>query len=262
MFLSSNVVLRISPLLDSLRFLKDYLDNPEKQKYFDNIEWDYIKIYIDFWNHYNNTPEQKEVSLLIDEFYEEPGFLPSFEIKDYGIWTNRIYNALGQRAHRKLKTSFNNLELYYWQSLIQAHGFDAVKMVFDSLVPLNTNDSKNSLWSIIDEFDLNPDLKREISKEIVAHPLFPAIQAIRENFDGYVGKEHLEAAKVFEKNNDPISAWNSLISASYWAGKNGGFCLVEAWEAAINLSKKHNWTEIHEVLVQQFEYYNFYKDKV
>jgi len=249
--------------LDSLDFFYEYITNPEN---LDRIEKEgenyHNQTYLDFWNHYNNTQEQKKYSVLIAKLDADEEFYPKYQEIDYGLWNNRAYNVLGQRAYGDLNSEFKNIEKHVWQNLTQTHGFDALDVDFD-IIPDPSSNSSSSLRTIIDEFDPNPDLGNSFSKEIVEHPLYEAIQDLRVRQSGYMGEKHIEAAAILDmEHNDPYAAWDALVTASYWAGQAGSKAIEPMWEAAIYLAEKHNWTEIHEVLVQQYEYYNFYKDKV
>lgn len=248
--------------LDSLEFLKEYLHNKDKLKYLENSSEFYAKVYLDFWNHYYDTPQQKEYVKLMESMVNDKSYLPDFEIKDYGIWNTRAYNALAQRAYSK--TNYRNVvefEKYNFQSVIQPHGFDPVEYAFDILP--HAASTTLELDGIISFFDTNPDLEWEYSNNIKEHPLFSVLEVIKKNKSTYNGGAHLEAAKAIDEElNDPVMAWDALISAGYWSGVNLGEPNIKAWKAAIDLSEKHGWTEINEVLIDQLEFYNHYKDKI
>ncbi len=249
--------------IDSLEFFYEYINDSEKLKLLEAGEKKFDQIYLDFWNHYNSVPEQKKYSDLIIKLVGDRIFYPDFnELEDYGIWNSRVNHALAQRAYGDLDAEFEKKEKHLWRSLTQSHGFNGLSQGF-GLVPNPSSNSSRSILSIIDKFDPNPNLKRTFSKEILEHPLYDAIQELRVRKRGYMGEKHIEAAAILDtEHNDPYAAWDALVTASYWAGQAGSKAIEPMWEAAIYLSEKHNWTEIHEVLVQQYEYYNFYKDKV
>ncbi|KMQ68821.1 hypothetical protein ACM39_05920 [Chryseobacterium sp. FH2] len=191
---------------------------------------------------------------------ENKSYLPDFEIKDYGIWNIRAYNAIGQRAY-----SYDLIDLreeskvqFYWQSFIQSHGFDASGYSLQILP--NTNARTNL------EFDLmlsHPDNIYRLPEKIQNHPLFLPLERIAKSSKSYNGDAHIEAAKTLDEElNDPLMAWDALVSAGYWNGANFGEPNMNAWKAAIHLSEKHGWTEINEVLIDQLEFYNHHKDKV
>lgn len=247
--------------LDSLEFLKEYLDNENKLKYLGNPSEFYTKVYLDFWNHYYDTPQQREYAELMQSMMDDKSYLPDFEIKDYGIWNTRAYNALAQRAYSK--TNYKNVvefERYNFQSVIQPNGFDPVEYTFD-ILPHATS-TNFELDGIISFFDTNPNLEWEYSKSIKEHPLFNVLEIIKKNKSMYNGDAHIKAAKVIDEElNDPLMAWDALVSAGYWSGVNFENPNMNAWKAAIDLSEKHGWTEINEVLIDQLEFYNHYKDK-
>ncbi|MEW7281332.1 hypothetical protein ABW636_22315 [Aquimarina sp. 2201CG1-2-11] len=246
---------------DSLEFFYQYIAEQDNQERIATGNEGYMQItYLDFWNHYNHTPHQKMYSDLINKLDQNEDFYPEFKETEYGLWNSRMYNALSRRAYIDYDANFTKREKHLWKSLTQIHGFDSVNTSF-GIIPNPTSDSSRSILSIIDEFDL--DLNRVFSEEIVKHILYDAVQDLRVRKRGYMGEKHAEAAAILDTEyNDPYAAWDALVTASYWAGQAGSKAIEPMWEAAIYLSEKHNWTEIHEVLVQQYEYYNHYKDKV
>lgn len=247
--------------VDSLDFLYSYISNPENLERIENtVEGYKDQMHLDFWNHYNQSQQQDDYARLITKLDKERKYYPKFKEVDYGIWNTRVYNALAKRAHVNYKADFAKREKYLWKSLTQIHGFDSVRLGFH-VIPDSVSDSSISKLSFINEFD--PDLDRTFSKEVLEHPLYDAIQDLRVRRRGYMGELHVEAAAIFDTElNDPYAAWDALVTASYWAGQAGSKAIEPMWEAAIYLSEKHNWKEIHEVLVQQYEYYNYYKNKV
>ncbi len=246
--------------INCLEFFYDYISNPDNLSVIKNSDTGFNKVYLDFWNHYNNTPDQKLYSDLIIKLTNNREFYPDYSEVNYGVWNNRVYNALAQRAYGDLEAKFNKVEKYFWKNLTQTHGFDGLQQGFE-IVPNPSSHSYWSLDSILDNF--NPDLNRTFSEDILIHPLYGAIQELREKKRGYKGERHIEAAAILDTEyNDPYAAWDALVTASYWAGQAGSKAIEPMWEAAIYLSEKHNWKEIHEVLIQQYEYYNFYKGKI
>lgn len=243
--------------IDSLEFLKVYLLNKDKFRYLKNPSKFYIQIYLDFWNHYYNTTQQKEYANLIYSLIEDKSYLPEFKIKDYGIWNARAYNAIGRRAYNLINIEAEEKENQFWQSFIQPHGFDAVEVDFGFIpYPTSTN---FQLDGVISKFI--PELG--YFAKMSDHPLYEVGQIISKNKNIYNGDAHVEAAKVIDEElNDSIMAWDALVSAGYWSGVNFGNPNINAWKAAIDLSEKHGWAEINEVLVDQLEFYNHYKDKI
>ncbi|MGN7863250.1 hypothetical protein [Chryseobacterium sp. 22458] len=247
--------------LDSLKFLKEYLHNEDKLKYLKNPSEFYPNIYLDFWNHYYDTPQQRGYVTLMQLMMEEESYLPDFEIKDYGIWNTRAYNALSQRAYSDSLFDLNEQKKsnFYWQSFIQAHGFDAMRYVLDILPEYSANSDSQITTTI---GFANSDRIYQFPEKIQEHPLFLPLERITKFSKSYNGDAHIEAAKAIDEElNDPVMAWDALVSAGYWNGVNFGSPNMDAWKAAIDLSEKHSWTEINEVLIDQLEFYNQYKDK-
>ncbi|MEW7281330.1 hypothetical protein ABW636_22305 [Aquimarina sp. 2201CG1-2-11] len=246
----------------SLDFIEQYIYGKEIKKILEDSEEGFSKVYMDFWNYYNDSPSQNEYNKLVNNLLNDYRYLPESLDVDYGIWNSRVNSILAQRAYGMLKADFKYKEKYYWKYISQPHGFDAEGAEF-AIIPSSSSDTYLSMSSIVNKFDTNPDLETQFSEEILRHPLFDAIQDLRLKQPNYLGEKHVIAAKILETEyNDPYTAWNALVTASYWAGRNNSKAIEPMWEAAIYLSEKHNWTEIHEVLVQQYEYYNHYKDKV
>lgn len=248
--------------LSSLDFLKEYLHNPEKIALLENPSEHYSKVYLEFWNHYNNSPEQLAFSDLMQKMEEDKTFLPGFEAKDYGVWNARACNAMAQRAYSKINVDVvAQYEDYNFASVIQPHGFDPVEYTFD--ISPSASRAKNALSGIIALFDTNPDLVFKYSQKIIEHPLFKAIEILNKDRNDYNGDEHIKAAKILDEElNNPLLAWNALVTAGYWSGVNFEQPNLEAWQAAIDLADKHNWTALHEVLTDQLAFYNFYNDKM
>ncbi len=248
--------------LEPYKFLKEYIDSSKINDLLENPDKGYPKIFMDFWNHYNNTSKQQSYSEMIFKLVNDKRFLPELEEIDYGIWNDRINCALAQRAYSKLKVDFNNVEKYYWNYLTQQHGFDALNQDF-GIVPNPSSDTYLSMRGILNQFDTDPNLERTFSEEVLQHPLYDAVQDLRVKKSGYTGDKHFEAAKVLDKEyEDPYASWDALVTASYWAGKNKNEAVEAIWEAAILLSKKEKWIDIYEILLQQYEYYTFYKNKI
>lgn len=242
---------------DDYNYFENYIFSDKALNNVNDVDLGYEKTYIDFWNHYNNTPQQKAYFRDMVKMEEDEDFLPELNNIDYGIWNTRMYNAIGQRAYSCLHLSFEDKELYFWKYLTQIHGYHSVSIDF-SLLPEPTSPTNRNIRGILDKFDqeLNPVL----SKEVLDHPLYETIQRFRK---GGGSMAYFEAAKFLDlEHNDPYAAWDALVTASYWAGNSGSKAIEPIWEAAIYLSGKENWKEINEVLIQQYEFYNYYKDKV
>lgn len=247
-----------------LEFLKEFLLSGSNQERFENAHEYKEEFYKEFWSHYYNTAENTKAFELFDMLIQKLTLLPEYKDvdNDYGLWNNYIGNILAQRAYSKIKMEDKDKWEHYWRCAQLPHGFDGDDNSFEKYT-IHVGHSSSLMESISVSFDSEWEEQYAIfPEEVKKHPLFEATEAIRK-VRGYSGDLHVKAAVILEKEyNDPIGCWNALISASYWAGKRGDQDLVEmSWGLAIDLSRTHGWTEIHNVLSEQMEFYYHYKDK-
>ncbi|WP_146028626.1 MULTISPECIES: hypothetical protein [Chryseobacterium] len=243
-----------------LEFLKQFLLSESNQVRFENASEHREEFYKEFWSHYYNTPENKKAFELFDKLIENCIYLPEYDQLDYGVWNNYIGNVLANRAYSLMKIEIKDKWKHYWRCAQLPHGFDCDNNSFEKYT-ISLGDSSSLLDFIAYSFDSEWESRYAIfPKEIQKHPLFEATEAIKK-VKGYAGDLHIKAAVILEKEyNDPIGCWNALLSASYWAGKRGDLDGVEmCWGLAIDLSRTHGWTEIHNVLSEQMEFYYHYK---
>jgi hypothetical protein len=248
-----------------LEFLKQFLLLESNQERFENAEKYKEDFYKEFWSHYYDTLENTKASELFDELIRGVINLPKYEVTDYdyGLWNNYIGNVLAQRAYSRITMEDKDKWKHYWRCAQLPHGFDCDDNSFEEYT-IHVGHSSSLMDCIADSFDSERENKYEMfPEEVKKHPLFEATEAIRK-VGGYSGDLHIKAAVILEKEyNDPIGCWNALISASYWAGRQGNLDLVEmCWGLAIDLSRTHGWTEIHNILSEQMEFYYHYKDKI
>ena len=247
----------------NLDFLKQFLlseTNQERFKDAANLEDEFYK---EFWGHYYDTPEQNKAFQLFKKLKEKRTYLPDYEPINYGVWNEYIGNVLAKRALGLLNMEYEDKWLHLWHCAKLPHGFDCDDNGFDNYT-ISLGNSDSLMMDLSLSFDSEwEDQYAMFPEEVQKHPIFEATEAIRVNGHyGYTGEKHLEAAiRLEEEYKDPIASWNALISASYWAGKRERLDIIEqAWQQAIELSEKHGWTEIHEVLKDQLAFYNQYKD--
>ncbi|WP_336732803.1 hypothetical protein [Chryseobacterium sp. VD8] len=248
-----------------LEFLKQFLLLESNQERFENAEKYKEDFYKEFWSHYYDTLENTKAFELFDELIRGVINLPKYEVTDYdyGLWNNYIGNVLAQRAYSRITMEDKHKWKHYWRCAQLPHGFDCDDNSFEEYT-IHVGHSSSLMDCIADSFDSERENKYEMfPEEVKKHPLFEATEAIRK-VGGYSGDLHIKAAVILEKEyNDPIGCWNALISASYWAGRQGNLDLVEmCWGLAIDLSRTHGWTEIHNILSEQMEFYYHYKDKI
>lgn len=248
-----------------LEFLKQFLLLESNQERFENAEKYKEDFYKEFWSHYYDILENTKAFELFDELIRGVINLPKYEVTDYdyGLWNNYIGNVLAQRAYSRITMEDKHKWKHYWRCAQLPHGFDCDDNSFEEYT-IHVGHSSSLMDCIADSFDSERENKYEMfPEEVKKHPLFEATEAIRK-VGGYSGDLHIKAAVILEKEyNDPIGCWNALISASYWAGRQGNLDLVEmCWGLAIDLSRTHGWTEIHNILSEQMEFYYHYKDKI
>lgn len=245
-----------------LEFLKEFLLTESNEERFENATELKEDFYKEFWNHYYDTPENTKAFQLFDKLIQRLIYLPEYEQNDYGLWNNYIGNVLAQRAYSRITLEYKDKWRHYWHCAQLPHGFDCDDNSFEKY-SIHVGHSSSLLDSISDSFNSEREDKYAIlPEEVQKHPLFEATEAIRKK-RGYSGDMHIKAAVILEEEyKDPIGCWNALISASYWAGKMGELDTIEkCWGLAIDLSKTHGWTEIHNILLKQMEFYYYYKDK-
>jgi len=248
-----------------LEFLKQFLLLESNQERFENAEKYKEDFYKEFWSHYYDILENTKAFELFDELIRGVINLPKYEVTDYdyGLWNNYIGNVLAQRAYSRITMEDKHKWKHYWRCAQLPHGFDCDDNSFEEYT-IHVGHSSSLMDCIADSFDSERENKYEMfPEEVKKHPLFEATEAIGK-VGGYSGDLHIKAAVILEKEyNDPIGCWNALISASYWAGRQGNLDLVEmCWGLAIDLSRTHGWTEIHNILSEQMEFYYHYKDKI
>lgn len=248
-----------------LEFLKQFLFSESNKERFENAEEYKEDFYKEFWSHYYNTPENTKAFELFDKLIRRLTYLPEYEDvdNDYGLWNNYIGNVLAKRAYSRIKIEDNDKWKHYWRCAQLPHGFDCND---DDIEKYRIGEGSSIFLqkSISSSFDSEWEEQYAIfPEEVQKHPLFEATEAIGKVKD-YAGDLHIKAAVILEKEyNDHIGCWNALISASYWAGKRGDLDGVEmSWGLAIDLSRTHGWTEIHNILSEQMEFYYHYKDKL
>ncbi len=263
-----NAIILSKPFFDyfgggDLEFLRQFLLSGSNQVRFENASKYKEEFYKEFWNHYYDTPENTKAFELFDQLIDRYRFLPEYDQTDYGLWNNYIGNVLANRAYSLMKIEIQDKWKHYWYCAQLPHGFDCDDNSFEKYT-IKLGDSSSLLDFIADSFDSEWESRYAIfPEEIQKHPLFEATEAIKK-VQAYAGDMHIKAAVILaEEYNDPIGSWNALISASYWAGKRGNLDNVEmCWGLAIDLSRTHGWTEIHNILSEQMEFYYHYKDKL
>lgn len=243
---------------DEMEYIKEYAFDSNNQPV-SNAPKDNLLNYLDFWFHYDKSPEHAILREIISQLNNDKKWLPdNLPNEDLGIWETRIKNLLMSRA-KSNRVIYGNerVKEFIIEGFLQPHGYDAEDILF-SHYPIS-NMSKISINAVVGYFNLVPELLPESFRD--SH-LYNAALEIDNNFNGYRGEQHYQAALVLESENKPLEAWNALVSASYWAGVNGDSDGVEKhWQKAIEICEKQNWNDAHDALSTQWEWYQDYKSK-
>ena len=245
----------------NLSYFKTYISEINVDDFFKDEVKANEEMFKTLWLHYNDTTVEKSKDELFTKLINNPSYIPNNLDIDYGVWNTFVNNTLAQRAI-SYGIESSNYWKYIWKGALESHGFDPAIASIKESKPYHR--IGNYAIKHIASY-LNPKNKGfydSIPDEYKNHPIFEATQEIYLNNKTYVGDKHLVAAAILdEEHNDPLGAWNALITASYWAGVNSPGAIPIYWKAAITLAERYNWTEIHEVLVQQLEFYMKYKDQ-
>ncbi len=255
------------PLFDylgegNLDFLKSYLLDEENQERFKKAKKNHDSFFCDFWNHYYDTPEHKKTFALFAQLIDNKKFLPEFQEDDFGIWNAYVRSVLAERAHYlqpKNKTQMENRYWHLWKYACMPHGLDCDTMPFKKY-QYYYGHSNNMMWHVSLSINSARDHEGFLPDAVANHPLYEATTLIEDK--QYTGDQHWIAAKRFdEEYNDPEACWNALVSTAYWAGLADRLDLVEAsWQYAIDLSQRQNWNVLHEVLSDQWNFYEHHKN--
>ena len=246
---------------NNLEVLSKYLSEINTDDFFKDDVKAKEEIFKTLWSYYNNSTIEKSKNELFNSLINDSFYIPNSIDADFGVWNTFVNNTLAQRAASyNIETS--NYWEYIWKGALEAQGFDTASVNITKTRPY-PNLAKYEMKYVASYFDFkNKVFYDQIPEKYKNHPIFEATQEIYLNNKTYVGDKHLVAAAILdEEHNDPLGAWNALITASYWAGVNSPGAIPIYWKAAITLAERYNWTEIHEVLVQQLEFYMKYKDQ-
>ncbi len=237
---------------------KDFFINPFV---FPENETRESELYVSFWDQFDNSDGHS----LMREIIQDPesfniSTVGTLDKNKLGIWKHRIFYVIIQQACKKNADLINNTEIreFFWDFFKSINVYDCENMV-PKQFPNDYTQPNFELASPIKMFAL--EIKRNTEK-YAQDPLALAILKLDDDIDSYTGIEHAEAAALYDDQmNRPDLSWNCLVNAAYWSGLNSGETLLPAWEAAIYLAEKHNWTDAHYALKTQYEWYLDYKKK-
>ena len=191
---------------------------------------------------------------LLDKLIKDQHYMPEPATGDLGIYEPRIKYLIAWRASYMLNRELKYYGIQLGHGLIMPHGYD-----LDSEDPDYYPDSGRVNRFVLKDFARNfwdNERTAERPKELESYPECFALKRMGEReVDGLDGTTLLEAAaELDEKYNQPIRAWNCLVSAGFWAGgasrDAGDLKKLQdvIIRAAIFLCEKHGWLEAREVL--------------
>lgn len=215
--------------------------------------------YIQYWSVFGGEAYENLFQLL-STLFNDSSYLPQKPADmSFGIWQTRANHLIGQRAKSvALKRGYDQVERLIWKSFEDSHGFDTENGYF-KILPNLVNQGQDNISGITGFLSSKASTYSEV---ISNSPLRSALAEMGQGTFKYWGDKHIEAAAEFDVNeNNPRKAWDCLINAGYWSGLNYKKAMHVPWQAAIMLSEKHGWTDIHEALVWQWEWYHDYKKK-
>lgn len=213
-----------------------------------------------FWETLDGGSGWKEYFKLVHNSQLNPEWVPT-EVcaSDLGIWRHRYFNALGTLAvfRDKHVDSVSRRE-FCWLAFSQPHGYDP-EIVKPELIPSYSLSPSRCIESFVMELRGATDFTG-LQNAKGNSPLFAPLVSLAGNFESYLGVQHFEAAVLWDLEFDePLNAWESLVSAAYWSGRNSKETLLPAWQAAIELAEARGWSEAYSVLVDNWNFYIDFK---
>jgi hypothetical protein len=218
--------------------------------------------YLRFWNTVDPSIGHKELRNLITTANANPDWVPPlFGDVDLGHWETRVLNgAATLSGFRREKVERSQVVQACWQSFCQPHGYEPEELC-PKHYPNFSNNPATCLETTVGRLQI-PSNFTGLPQEIQSSPLFAALVSLAGRKNQYQGIQHAEAAILFDKeHNDPLMAWNCLVSAAYWSGRNSPETLIPVWKAAIELCEANNWKDAHEALVHQWDFYHDFKKR-
>ncbi len=243
-------------LVESYAF--DLNNKPHGDSLYDNQE-----LYRMFWNILDTSHGHSVLRNLIDNLWQDFEYLPiAVPEGNLGCWETRIKNILMAQAEKESELyEVERVVPFLMAGFMQPHGYDPEEGAHLFHFPNFSLTSTNSLSPVLSYFQYH---ESEFPATFKDDLQFKAIkQLMGTGRLTYCGTEHYQAALELEAQGKPLEAWNALVSASYWAGVNGYPEEVDKhWQQAIDLCEKQNWTDAHEALTLQWEWYsNYPKDE-
>ncbi len=212
--------------------------------------------YLRFWKLFDTSKGHDLYHEYVDRLNDDSEWLPEeFPEEDLGIWETRIKVMLASRAYQLTTEDPNESSTIpiVWQGYTMPHGADFQDVNYGHY-HTSVCATRNAMHRFAKDIYLFGS-----DESMRLHPLYKTLDPLSKAFRKYAGEEHYQAALEIEAQGKPLEAWNALVSASYWAGANGHPDLVaKHWQYAITLCEKQSWTEAHEALTLQWEWYQEY----
>ncbi len=221
-----------------------------------------LENYLRVWKHMDPSLGHIELRKLIEQSNEDESFVPeSYRDLDLGHWRTRILNAAATLATFRADHISRSQKLARcWVSFAEPHGYDPEE-VRPQQYGSKSNTTAGAMQTIVEQLQGASNFMG-LPLEMQDSPLFAPLVSLAGRKNQYLGVQHAEAAILFDKEyNDPLMAWNCLVSAAYWSGRNGSETLMPVWRAAIELCEANNWSDAHEALVYQWDFYHDFKKR-
>jgi len=252
---------KISPLVDAfewsdnLPFLQKYVFDASNAPV-DNISWRSLK-----WAESMQEFDKEKYTLfrqIVDDMMLDKEMIPDFPSEPLHIWETWASNLIAARMVIKAsKHEYGETANALWRGFVQPTVFDPCDIVFSH----RTDRSYDPYMGVYEVANILGARYFKCPEHILNDPLYPAESAIlQKGKQGYDGNEHEKTADIFHsEKNEPIRAWNALLSATYWSGTNRSETSLSAWEKAIDICKHQNWTDALDALVYQYNLYTTLK---
>lgn len=183
---------------------------------------------------------------------EDEDLIPIIDKEKLGIYQLWLINAIAVRmAYEYDHYSPTEYENILWSCFTQTQGYDPV-----TINTYQTHSLGTSPYGPIDRITKGLKIiKSDWSESLIKHPLYAALQSFLEKgSNGYNGLEHFHAAALFDDHHkDPLSAFNALVSGSYWAGRNQHSLLPPVARQAIILCEKEGWEDAAKAIAYQLK---------
>lgn len=211
-------------------------------------------LYSNFFEAFDRQGLFDEMKKIVTDLIKKKAYLPDAGSADLGIFESKIMNMAGTKIYldTKAKATMTAAKLLL-RAFETPSCYDPCDAKF-SLMPDTGTEGSAPAVRIAEALSRPAFAEQDL---VAAHVLFPAAQALMEKgVEGYIGVEHLEAAALLDdKLKRPQAAWNALVGAAYWSGRNLGKTMEPALDAALHLCEKHKWNDAATALSYQRSFF-------